>query len=97
MTRHTEDGEGEALRNREALVAALLKHGGTDMVVNYYDVARAFPSLQPNSLSFEAPLINFSRLRQWADESPWEVKMAPEVAAAGIVDRPPIRFTKRSR
>jgi hypothetical protein len=72
-------------------------HGGDDVVVPYGQVALAFPSSEPNPLSFDSPLIDHGQLRQWALSEGWLVRPAPEMAAEESNGNPPVRFTKQPR
>ena len=92
------DDENKMLRDAQKwqveLERAILAHGGDDIVVPYDQVARAFPSTQPNSHSFHEPLLNHDQLKQWAAAAKWQVRPAPEMAPPGNDDQPPVRFTK---
>lgn len=79
---------------RAALGRALVTHGGADVVVPYSQVSCAFPSSQPNSRSFEVPLIDSAALKEWAGSNGWAVELTPEMEASD--GYPPVRFTRRS-
>ena len=78
----------------EALERGLGSHGGNDLIVPYAEVAMAFPSAEPNPLSFEAPLIDREKLRAWAEMHGWVVKPAPEARPQGDTGHPPVRFVR---
>jgi len=84
----------EAPRWLAALTDVLARCGKADVVVPYVQVALAFPSVEPNSVSFEYPLIELPRLRDWASRHGWKVRSAPEMAPKDSASHPPVRFTK---
>ena len=79
---------------REEIERALDAHGGNDVVIPYPDVARAFPSDDPNPNSFHDPLIDREEFKSWALQSGWLVRPAPDMSDPERPNEPPIRFTK---
>lgn len=96
MAENFENWQKEAPRWISALADALTKHGEDDVVVPYGQVALAFPSSEPNPLSFDSPLIDHGQLRQWALTLGWKIRPAPEMAAKGSNGHPPVRFSKQA-
>jgi len=77
---------------REELERALNAHGGKDVAAAYSDVARAFPSTDPNPRSFDIPLIDLAALKKLAAEHGWRVTRASEMHATdGLA---PVRFMR---
>lgn len=64
-----------------------------DRVVDYGDVARAFPA-GPHSNYFELNAIDFDSLKSWANANGWNVTTAPECTHPEQQTIPKIRFTK---
>ena len=95
MAERFEIWRGNAPKWVSALERALNVHGGDDVVVPYGQVALAFPSSEPNPLSFNNPLIEYDQLRQWALSQGWQVRPAPEMAAEEGTGYPPVRFTRQ--
>jgi hypothetical protein len=75
---------------RSELEAKLTAHGGSDLVVPYSQVARAFPSREPNPKSFQIPLIDPKELQQWAELKGWHVQLTHDMEASD--GHPPVRF-----
>ena len=80
---------------QDGLERALEKHGGSDIVTQYTNVAFGFPSNDPNPYSFDYPLIDQERLINWAKSKGWKVQLASEMATEEDKHRPPVRFTKK--
>lgn len=96
MTEKLERWRSNAPRWISALERGLNQRGENDLVVPYEQVALAFPSPEPNPLSFDSPLIEHNQLNQWASTQGWQIRSAPEMAPEGSdVSHPPVRFTKQ--
>ncbi|MBW2149759.1 MAG: hypothetical protein JRI22_22430 [Deltaproteobacteria bacterium] len=80
---------------QDILERELEKHGGSDVITEYTNVAFAFPSKDPNPHSFDFPLIDQERFIHWAESKGWKVQLAPELASEEDKHRPPVRFTKK--
>jgi len=80
---------------QDNLEIALEKHGGSDVVTEYTNVAFAFPSNDPNPYSFDYPLINQARLIHWAELKGWKVQLAQEMSSVRDKHTPPVRFTRK--
>lgn len=80
---------------RLALEDGLAEFDGDDALVDYADVAAAFPSGEPHSLSFDLMRIDDSALRSWAHDHGWDASLAPDVLdeASGL---PKVRFRRRA-
>lgn len=76
---------------------ALEVYGKNDVVVPYIQVALAFPSSDPNSLTFNSPKIDLDQLEHWASARDWQVRSATEMASIEETDYPPVRFTRRPK
>jgi hypothetical protein len=80
---------------QDELERAIEKHGGSDVVTQYTEVALAFPSNVPNPYSFDYPLIDKERLIHWAESKEWKVQFALEMAPEEDKHSPPVKFTKK--
>lgn len=79
-----------------ALDRALAAHGGPDALARYPHIAFAFPSPSPHPYANDHPLIDYRKLKAWANSRGWRVRPAPERAATGQRHSPPVRFTRQS-
>ena len=95
MNERLKDWKNDAPRWCSAIENKLAVHVGDDAVIPYEKIALAFPSPDPNLLSFDSPLIDHDQLKQWALARGWDVRLASEIKAEGDDRHPPVHFTKR--
>jgi len=81
MTTHKDLADQSNLL-RESLREKLLSTCGNDFVVPYTQIARAFPSSEPNPRSFDDPLIDREAIQIWAKDIGFYVQIAHEIRAA---------------
>lgn len=95
MNEKYSDWKNNSQKWQDELERALEKHGGSDVVTEYTNVAFAFPSKDPNPDSFDYPLIDRELFIHWAESKGWKVQLASEMASDKDKHRPPVRFTKK--
>lgn len=83
------------MNNGDNLLKAIEKHGGTDVVIPYWDIARLFPSSDPHPDSFDYKVIDHNSLKEWASNNGFEVNTVPEQVPENAKSSPPIRFKKK--
>ena len=82
------------MANGDPLLAAIKEHGGDDVVIPYWDIARLFPSVEPHLDSFEYKSVDKEELLQWAADNRFEVSILADQAPENAPKSPPYRFRK---
>lgn len=82
---------------KDALLQSIERYGGKDIIIPYWDVAWAFPSIEPHPDSFEYKLIDEKSFLKWAEANNFTVSKVPAKAPEGAKHSPPIRFQKKSK
>lgn len=82
------------MSNKNKLLNAIAEHGGTDVVIPYWDIARLFPSSEPHPDSFDYKVIDHHTLEDWASSNGFKVTTVPEQAPDNAKSSPPVRFIK---
>ena len=85
---------GNAGQYQSALKDALTSSTSKDVVVNYSDVARAFPARDPHPRSLDIPLIDDKWLKEWARELGWNVLLVSDGRTED--EFPRVRFVKET-
>jgi len=83
------------MNNGSVLLKAIEEHGGNDVVIPYWDIARLFPSSDPHPDSFDYKSIDQKSLMEWASDNGFEVSTVPDQAPANAKSSPPIRFKRK--
>lgn len=83
----------KALNSLTEALSRELSLGNNDLIVEYPDVARAFPG-GPHQAAFEYEAIDFKSLQQWASTNKWIIDVASETTPEALQHSPNIRFTK---
>jgi hypothetical protein len=65
-----------------------------DIVILYSKVALAFPTNNPHNKTFDYPVIDEKRLKNWCEKQGWDVRTAPEMTPEAEHGSPLIRFTR---
>lgn len=81
---------------REALEESLVDTKLTDLTVSYAKIARAFPTSQSHSTTFEHSIIDDIALQKWCKDRGWRVELAQELLPDGSKKPPPVRFQRIS-
>ncbi len=84
------------MNNGDTLLKAIEGHGGNDVVIPYWDIARLFPSTDPHPDSFDYKAIDQQSLKKWASDNGYEVSTVPDQAPDNAKSSPPIRFKKKA-
>ncbi|MCG7972048.1 MAG: hypothetical protein JBO36_15470 [Candidatus Thiodiazotropha taylori] len=82
------------MSNGDKLLTAIEENGGTDVVIQYWDIARLFPSDVPHPDSFDYREIDHHALKEWAASNGFKVTTVPEQAPDHAKLSPPVRFLK---
>jgi hypothetical protein len=82
------------MSNGDKLLTAIEENGGTDVVIQYWDIARLFPSDVPHPDSFDYKVIDHHSLKEWAASNGFKVMTVPERAPDHAKHSPPVRFIK---
>lgn len=85
------------MNNGDILLKSIEEHGGNDVVIPYWDIARLFPSSEPHPDSFDYKVIDDKSLKEWAANNGFEVSTVPEQALENAKSSPPIRFRKKAK
>lgn len=85
----------EAIQWQEALERKLKKASVNKLEVPYGQVARAFPSQNPDPETFDFSLIDDMTFIPWVEVRGWRAIVIPE-SSAGETSSPSILFTRTS-